>query len=60
MYTTWEHYFPLKQKESENSFKEKLKSVVSNHPSIAQRKKFLEQFGTFKTMDLLETSKKVK
>lgn len=50
VYTTWEQYFPLKR--SQNRFKQFIFTLLSNHPTISQRKKYLEQFGTFKTVDL--------
>ena len=57
VYTTLEKHTPIK---TENQFKKRVLSILSNHPTISQRKEFLEKYGSFKTVDLLETAKKGK
>ena len=54
VYNIWEKYYPEKK---ENSFKTKFRSFFSSHPTIDQRRKFLEQFGEFKTLDLMKLEK---
>ena len=57
VYTIWGKN--LIEKENSNKLFKRIKSFFSNHPTIAQRKKYLEQFGTFQTVeDLLQIAKK--
>lgn len=56
VYNIWEQYLP--QKKSNNKFILAFLSLIFNHPTITQRKKYLEQFGSFKTLDLLQNIKK--
>ena len=57
VYTTWENQRPIK---SISWLKQKVITLFSNHPTIQQRKKFLEQFGSFQTVSLYEEPKKSK
>lgn len=56
VYSIWENYYP--KKGPKNPVTKVVLSGVSNQPTIAKRKKYLEQFGSFKTLDILETTKK--